>query len=120
MKAKKIVKVIAFILIFVVCFFTVQGLLTGDVDTRDYRRIKGFFQQEEDSLDAVFLGSSATYAFWTPAFAYREYGITVYPVSNAPAALSVDADGKKLSVRFERRGTAVFVRVTFRTSASAT
>ena len=44
----------------------------------------------------------------------------VYPVSNAPAALSVDADGKKLSVRFERTGTAVFVRVTFRTSASAT
>lgn len=83
MKAKKIIKVIAFILIFCVCFFTVQGLLTGDVDTRDYRRIKGFFQQREDSLDAVFLGSSATYSFWTPAFAYREYGITVYPFSNA-------------------------------------
>ena len=83
MKAKKIVKVIAFILIFSICFFTAQGLLTGDVDTRDYKRIKGFFQQREDSLDAVFLGSSATYAFWTPAFAYREYGITVYSLSNA-------------------------------------
>ena len=83
MKAKKVIKVIAFLLIFCVCFFTVQGLLTGDVDTRDYRRIKGFFDQREDSLDAVFLGSSATYAFWTPAFAYREYGITVYSLSNA-------------------------------------
>lgn len=83
MKAKKSIKVIAFILIFVVCFFTVQGLLTGDVDTRDYRRIDGFFKQRDNSLDAVFLGSSATYAFWTPAVAYREHGITVYSLSNA-------------------------------------
>ena len=83
MKAKKIIKAVAFILIFCICFFTAQGLLTGDVDTRDYRRIKGFFDQRENSLDAVFLGSSATYSFWTPAFAYREYGITVYNLANA-------------------------------------
>lgn len=83
MKAKKIIKVIAFILIFTVCFFTAQGLLTGDVDTRDYRRIDGFFKQRENSLDAVFLGSSATYSFWTPAVGFREHGITVYSLSNA-------------------------------------
>ena len=83
MKAKKIVKVVAFILIFCICFFTIQSLLSGDVDTRDYRRIQGFFNEREESLDAVFLGSSATYSFWTPAFAYREHGITVYSLSNA-------------------------------------
>lgn len=83
MKIKKVIKAIAFILIFSVCFFSVQALLSGDADTRDYNRIKGFFQQREGSLDAVFLGSSATYAFWTPMFAYGEYGITVYPLSTA-------------------------------------
>jgi hypothetical protein len=83
MKAKKFIKVIAFILIFSVCFFSVQALLSGDPDTRDYRKIKEFFSLEDNTLDAVFLGSSATYAFWTPAFAYGEYGITVYPLSTA-------------------------------------
>ena len=83
MKAKKVIKAIAFILIFCVCFFSVQALLSGDSDTRDYQRITAFFEQREDSLDAVFLGSSATYVFWNPAFAYGEHGITVYPLSTA-------------------------------------
>ncbi len=83
MKTKRFIKVIAFILIFCVCFFSVQGLLTGDVDTRDYRRVAGFFDQRENSLDAVFLGSSATYAFWSPAVAWQEYGITVYSMTSA-------------------------------------
>lgn len=87
MKIKKVIKAIAFILIFSVCFFSVQALLSGDSDTRDYKRIKDFFQQRENSLDAVFLGSSATYAFWTPTVAYGEFGITVYPLSNARQVL---------------------------------
>ena len=83
MKAKKVIKAIAFMLIFGVLFFSVQALLYGDSDTRDYKKVTAFFEEREESLDAVFLGSSATYAFWTPAFAYGEYGITVYPLSTA-------------------------------------
>ena len=83
MKAKKIIKGIAFVLVFCICFFTVQAVLSGDADTRDYKRIKEFFSLEENTLDAVFLGSSATYAFWNPAVGYREYGMTVYPLSTA-------------------------------------
>ena len=99
MKAKKVIKVIAFILIFGVLFFSVQALLYGDPDTRDYKRVKAFFEQREDSLDAVFLGSSATYAYWSPAFGYGEYGITVYPLSTAKqeilAARYLIADARK-------------------------
>lgn len=99
MKTKRFIKVTAFILIFTVCFFCVQGLLAGDNDTRDYRRITEFFDQRENSLDAVFLGSSATYAFWSPAIGWQENGITVYSLSSGVqeilAARYLIEDGRK-------------------------
>lgn len=82
MKIKKFFKVVAFLLIFCICFFTVQTVLVGDSDTRDQKRISGFFELPEKSLDAVFLGSSATYAFWNAPVAWAEHGISVYPLSN--------------------------------------
>ena len=80
---RKVLKVLSFILIFTVIFLSVQSLLVGDSDTRDKKRIAGFFELPEKSLDAVFLGSSATYTFWNPPVAWAEYGITVYPLSNS-------------------------------------
>ena len=44
----------------------------------------------------------------------------VYPAADAAAALSVCADGKRVSVRFARTGTAVLIRVKFRASSTAT
>ncbi|MBQ8504479.1 MAG: hypothetical protein IJ491_09440 [Clostridia bacterium] len=84
---KRIFKGIAFVLIFAVSFFGVQGVLAGDADTRDYKRINGFFEEKEGSLDAVFLGSSATYSFWSAPMAWAEYGISVYPFSNSAQPL---------------------------------
>lgn len=84
---KKIIKGVAFLLVFATCFFTVQAIFSGDGDDRDYRRIKSFFEQEENSLDAVFLGSSATYTFWQAPVAWNEYGITVFPLSNVKQPL---------------------------------
>ncbi|MBE6775104.1 MAG: hypothetical protein E7543_02825 [Ruminococcaceae bacterium] len=82
MKTKKAIKVLVFLLIFLFGFFGCQTVL-ADGDSKDYKRINGFFDERENSLDAVFLGSSATYAFWTPPVAFAEYGITVYSFSNA-------------------------------------
>ena len=84
---KKIIKGIAFLLVFATCFFTVQAIFSGDGDDRDYRRIKSFFEQRENSVDAVFLGSSATYTFWQAPVAWNEYGITVFPLSNVKQPL---------------------------------
>lgn len=98
MKGKKIIKAVSFLLIFLFGFFTVQPVL-ADRDASDYRRIQGFFEEKEESLDAVFLGSSTTYAFWTPPVAFAEYGITVYSFSNAAqpafAAKYLIEDAKK-------------------------
>lgn len=39
------------------------------------------FYDKENSIDAVFLGSSAWYAYYAPMLAYESYGITSYDVS---------------------------------------
>ena len=82
MKIKKIVKALVFLLIFMAGFSCLQSVLS-EGELRDYRRISGFFEEKEGALDAVFLGSSATYAYWTPPVAFAEYGITVYSLSSA-------------------------------------
>jgi len=78
---KTIIKAAAALLIFAVIFFPLQSVLAGDKDNRDHQRIAGFYARPQDTLDAVFIGSSATYAFWIAPFAWHEYGITVYPYS---------------------------------------
>ena len=80
---KKSIKIVAAILIFLVLIFVAQEILVGNKDIRDQQRIEGFYEQKEDSLDAVFIGSSATYAFWMAPYAWMEYGITVYPYSTS-------------------------------------
>ena len=76
-----IIKIVAALLIFAALFFPLQSVLAGDSDHRDSQRLAGFYDRPENTLDAVFIGSSATYAFWMAPFAWQEYGITVYPYS---------------------------------------
>ena len=84
MKSLRIIfKCIVFALIFTILFVPLQSLLVGDSDTRDSKRIAGFFDLPENSLDAVFLGSSATYTFWNAPVAWSEYGLAIYPLSNS-------------------------------------
>ena len=41
--------------------------------------MSGIYEEPENSLDAVYIGSSNCYAFWNPNIAWEEYGIAVYP-----------------------------------------
>ncbi len=82
MKFSKVIKAIVFVLIFLVGFSAVQTIFEVG-DERSSQRIKGFFEERENSLDAVFLGSSASYAFWSAPIAFAEHGITVYPLATS-------------------------------------
>lgn len=44
----------------------------------DAPRIRGFYMEEENSLDMVLIGSSENYAGYNPVLAYEEYGFTSY------------------------------------------
>ena len=44
-------------------------------------RIKGFYLEDSDSVDVVFIGASEVYAGFSAAYAYGAYGFTSYPVA---------------------------------------
>ena len=57
-------KCAAFGAIFAVLFGLMARTLRYFPDYRNYQTIGGFYHESENSLDAVYLGSSNCYAFW--------------------------------------------------------
>lgn len=80
MNRKNYIKTGVFFIIFFILFYFGQKVVTAS-DYRNYQWVRGFYKEEENSLDAVYLGSSNCYSFWNPLVAWEEYGITVWPYS---------------------------------------
>ena len=74
----QIFRSILFVVICVAIFLVVQFYLTCPEDYRNNEWIGGFFEEEPESLDAVYLGSSEVYAFFQPPLAWDKYGIAVH------------------------------------------
>ena len=45
---------------------------------RNPENVSQFYQEEEDSLDGVVVGSSAAYRYWCPPEAFNRHGMAVY------------------------------------------
>ncbi len=73
-----IVKAVAFVLIFIVLLVCVSRVMTVNAWEMEYQLMTGIYTEEENSLDAVYLGSSNCYAYWNPVVAWEEHGISVY------------------------------------------
>jgi len=86
MSLKQGIRSTVFILIFVILFCSVSKVLTLSSEDHDYQGMAGIYEENEDCLDAVYIGSSNTYAFWNPMVAWEEYGIAVhtYTCSSQP------------------------------------
>lgn len=75
------IRTISFFLLFVFLFSLVTDILKdkrceGEFDPTN--KVRGFYKEQKDSLDFVFVGSSQLYAHVAPAVLYRDYGITSY------------------------------------------
>ena len=80
-RGKSVLKCICFIAVFVVLFVYVQEVLRDKWVDGEYNpsaKIKGFYAEEENSLDVIFFGSSQLYADIAPAVLFKEYGIVSY------------------------------------------
>ena len=64
---------------FLVIFSYVSKVVTVPEDYRNYQWVAGFYEEPEDTLDAVYIGSSNCYAFWNSLTAWEENGIAVWP-----------------------------------------
>lgn len=77
---KKVIKAIAFILGLCLILAAAQHVFVYD-DFRIYQSVGGFYAEEKNKLDAVYVGASNVYAFFQPAVAWNEHGIAVYTLS---------------------------------------
>lgn len=85
------IRVSAFILVGIGMLGIVNAVMSSRAsDGRVYQWVGGFYAEEKDSLDAVYLGSSITYAYWEAPIAWNQYGISVWPLStpNQPFELT--------------------------------
>lgn len=57
-------------------------MVTKAADRYIYERYDGFYAEEKNSLDAVYLGTSTTYTSWEPVVAWNRYGISVWALSS--------------------------------------
>lgn len=78
---RKVIKVILFFAISVFLLVLVQKPFR-ERDERIYDAYEEFYQERENSLDAVYIGSSTTYAFWQPIAAWENTGFAVYPITS--------------------------------------
>ncbi len=89
MKYKNCIKSVSFILLFVFLFTGVTRLFTVSADNTEYLWMTGVYDEPDNSLDGVYLGSSNCFAYWNSNAAYKEYGITVYPYACSSQPLIV-------------------------------
>ena len=75
---KRTVGIVSIILALVLCTLAVQNLFFSNRDANSMR-VQGFYLEEKDSLDVVFLGASDVFAGYSAALAYEDYGYTSYP-----------------------------------------
>lgn len=75
-------RIIIFVGIFLILFAAMLWLFSNHPDHRTYQMIGGFYEEPENSLDGVYVGSSNCYAFWNPLVAWNNYGLTIYPYSS--------------------------------------
>ena len=82
MKKKILFRILIFFLICVTLFFGITKVMTTPADYRNYQWIAGFYEEEKDTLDAVFIGGSNVYAYYEAPIAWHYTGIAVWPFVN--------------------------------------
>ncbi len=74
---KQLLKALLFAVLAVLMLRGIQTVFYA-ADDRPFHSIAGFYQEPENSLDAVFIGASNTFEFFQPPIAWEDHGILVY------------------------------------------
>lgn len=97
-----VVKSILFALIFVLLYYTLSYLLIPGNNTKKYGIIKtgqfDILQEEENTIDAVFIGDSIVYSAISPMEIWNEFGYTVYDCAQAAQLTTTAYDMLKASI----------------------
>ena len=80
MKAKNLIKTIAFLAIIALIFTGMQRLF-GVSDRRAIQSYTSYKAETGHELDAIYIGSSNVYSFVQAPIAWENYGYTIFPLS---------------------------------------
>lgn len=78
MAKKNVIRLIVFILICALLFIYLNQVFTISDTDENSQIINSFYAEPENSLDGVYLGSSATNRFWNGSRAYDKYGFAIF------------------------------------------
>lgn len=75
---RRAIKIVALILAVLITTWFLQEFILCNAN-HNTERIRGFYLEDEDSLDVVVVGSSEVYCDYSAGLAYEECGYTSYP-----------------------------------------
>ncbi len=81
MTKKQILRSIAFFLVVAIMVITLCDVFELENTSNQNKRFYTYRTLEENTVDAIILGTSGIDRFWIPSQAYEEYGMTVYPLA---------------------------------------
>ena len=61
-----------------ICLYFIFFLVLCEEDEATTAKLRGLYNQEKDSLDVVFIGSSVIYSSYNTPLAFHDYGISAY------------------------------------------
>ena len=92
MTKKEWIRMIAFALVVCMLLVVMCDLFENERTKNSDSRFYSYRKYNEDTIDAVFIGTSGVDRYWCGPKAYEKYGMTVYPLSTdgMPAWLYTD------------------------------
>ena len=108
-----ILAVTAILLCFALVFFVLHHMQRSTIaHDPNYDSIRGLYLEENDSLDGIYIGSSAVYRFWMAPLAYENEGMAVY--SLASGSMPISSIEYLLKDAVKRQGNLKFVAIELR------
>ena len=85
----KVIKIISFVLIFCMLFYSVNKILRFKYDTLIYP-FDSFYELDKNTIDVLFIGNSHVHYDINPAILYKDYGIVSFNLSSDGAVVWVN------------------------------
>lgn len=88
---RDIIGTIGFFLVGFIIFLSIKGIfgVSNEYSEHSEMMINGYYDEQENTIDAVLIGNSHIYRYWQSAFAWEEYGIATTALSSSAMPASV-------------------------------
>lgn len=85
---KRALRVVSLVLAVILTVVFLQEYFLRRYDSNKVR-VDGFYMEDKNSLDVVFIGASEIYAGFSSAYAYEQFGYTSYPFATSSMSSKV-------------------------------